>query len=445
MSAKKNTYLKSLLDAEVLQEGKQTKFVFQTERIGLKSKHEIEFLKNADRDIQKIINVSDDELVIETEFPSTYKRFNELLLEDEKTRWVFAQQVVVKVYTHAFPRLNLIVCPENIVFNTGMTPFFLHYGVMESLPPFEKDEERIWLETKAVVAAAVDSSHSFEEYVNYYETLELKGVSATIMSLETPPELLDFISDQLSQLKEKEKTFEHIPQKKWKAAKFLSIGLGIMLVPALIYIIYFSASEKPKNEAYLVSHEFYLGQKYSQVVTALSPYSVEDMPYVVLYELAHSYVINEALTEDQKENVLGNISLQTDVDYLKYWIHIGRNEAEKAADLARQMEDGELLTYSLLKYREEIKGDDKLTGEEKQQLMDEIDSEVDEYRDLMEEQAERRALEKEKEQEKQETDSKNEAKLDAKQEQPDEQESSEQEQPAQGQEKEQEQHSNAGA
>ena len=72
------------------------------------------------------------------------------------------------------------------------------------------------------------------------------------------------------------------------------------------------------------------------------------MPYVVLYELAHSSVINEELTEEQKKNVLNNITLQTDAMYLRYWIYIGRGEAEKAIDLARSMEDGELITYGLL-------------------------------------------------------------------------------------------------
>ena len=112
----------------------------------------------------------------------------------------------------------------------------------------------------------------------------------------------------------------------------------------------------------LNSHEHYLAKKYSEVVTILSPYSVKQMPYVVLYELAHSSVTNERLTEEQKENVLNNITLQTDADYLKYWIYIGRGEAEKAIDLARSMEDGELITYGLLKRREEVQARYNLSG-----------------------------------------------------------------------------------
>ena len=84
------------------------------------------------------------------------------------------------------------------------------------------------------------------------------------------------------------------------------------------------------------------------------------MPYVVLYELAYSSVTNERLDEEQKKNVLSNITFQTDADYLMYWIYIDRGEAENAVDIARSMEDGELITYGLLKRREEVKADQKL-------------------------------------------------------------------------------------
>ena len=109
------------------------------------------------------------------------------------------------------------------------------------------------------------------------------------------------------------------------------------------------------------------------------------MPYIVLYELAYSSVTNERLDEEQKENVLSNITLQTDADYLRYWIYLGRGEAENAVDIARAMEDGELITYALLKRREEVKADKDLTGEEMQELLNEIDQEVEEYEKLMEE------------------------------------------------------------
>lgn len=399
MSKKKTTYLEGLLDAEMNEVEKKVTFVFQRERIGLKSSAEIEFLKEADSEIRKELVMTDDELTIQAEIPESFKRFEALKSEDEKTRWIFAYQLVEKVRTHAYSRLSVVICPENIVYNTGMTPFFIHYGVMDSLPPFEKNEERVWLETKAVVAAVVDGTRTFEEYVKYHEALDLKTVDASIMSMPDSESLVAYIKEQIEQVEEKEKSTIRLPRKKWKTSKFLSIGLGTLLIPAFLFVIYYFVYEKPKNEAYLDSHQSFLAKKYSEVVTVLSPQSVKDMPYVVLFELAHSFVVNERLEEEQKRNVLNNITLQTDEEYLKYWIYIGRGEAEKAIDLARAMEDGELITYGLLKRREEILAENDLTGEEKQQLLKEIDNEVEEYEKLMEQEQERKneiELEKER-------------------------------------------------
>lgn len=388
MATNIHTYLKNRIGAEINQEENKTTFVFQKERVGFKRTSEIIFLKEVNPQITKDIVITDDELIIQAEIPSNFKRFSEIHKEDEKSRWMFAYQLVEKVHSHPYPRLNLIVCPENTVYSRGMEPLFIYYGVQGSLPPFEKNEERIWLETKAVAAAAIDGSFTFEEYLKYSEILELKEIGSSIMSMQDSQSLLNYISEQLDQLEIREKENVRLPRKKWKITRGLSIGFGVLLLPAIVFTIIYFIHEKPKNEAYTLGHEYFLGQNYSQVVTELSPYSVKSMPYVVLYELAYSTVTNERLDEEQKKNVLSNITLQTDVDYLKYWIYIGRGEAENAVDIARAMEDGELITYGLLKRREEIKADQDLSGEEIQTLVEEIDREVEEYEKLMEEEEE---------------------------------------------------------
>lgn len=387
-TTKSHTYLTNRIGAEIKEEPFKTTFVFQKERVGFKRTEEIIFLKEVNPKITKDIAITDNELIIKAEIPNSFKRFSEMHLEDEKSRWMFAYQLVEKVSSHAYPRLNLIVCPENIVYNRGMEPVFLYYGVMGSLPPFETNEERTWLETKAVVASAIDNSFTFEEYLKYSEILELKEIGAKVMAMEDSESLFDYISIQLELLERKEQENVKLPRKKWKRTKWLSIGLSVLFVPAIIFTIIYFVHERPKVHAYTLSHQNFLGQNYSQVVTNLSPYSVKPMPYVVLYELAYSSVTNERLDEEQKKNVLSNITLQTDADYLKYWIYLGRGEAENAVDLARSMEDGELITYGLLKRREEIKADHKLTGEEMQTLIDEVDREVAEYEKLMEQEEE---------------------------------------------------------
>ena len=408
MAKKPHTYLKNRIGAEINEETNKTTFVFQKERVGFKRTSEIIFLKEINPKITKEIIVSDDELIIQATFPNSFSRFSEIHKKDEKSRWMFAYQLVEKVSVHPYPRLHLIVSPENTIFSKGMEPLFIYYGVLGSLPPFENHEERVWLETKALAAAAIDGSFTFEEYLKYSEILELKEIASTIMSMKDSQSLLDYIGEKLEQLEIKSNDDVMLPRKKWRWTKGLAIGFGALLIPTIIFAALYFIHEKPKNDAFTFGHEYFLGQNYSQVVTELSPYSVKSMPFVVLYELAYSSVTNERLDEEQKKNVLSNITLQTDSDYLKYWIYLGRGEAENAVDLARSMEDGELITYGLLKRREEVKADDSLSGEEVQTLLQEIDREVEEYEKLMEQEGkleeqarlEQEELEKEEKEEK---------------------------------------------
>lgn len=383
MSMKLSTYLTNLTGVELTEEQQQSTFVFQLERILFKQQNEIAFLEAVQPDIQKSFTVTEDELVITANIPSSYRRFNDILKEDEKSKWLFAHQLVQQVMTHSYDRLHLVVCPENIVYNRGLRPSFLFYGVLDSLPPFEQDDERVWRETKAAVAAVVDRTYGFEDYYKYYETLNLQEIGANVMAMPDEVALLAFLEEQLNHIEKKQQEAITMPLKKWKSVKWFAIGLILLCIPALISTLIFFIYEKPKNVAYTDSHEYFLASQYSDVVTTLSPYKVKRMPYVVLYELAYSYVTNERLDEEQKDNVRANITLQTDADYLKYWIYIGRGEAAKALELARAMEDGELIIFGLLKRREEIQVDSKLTSDEKQQYLKEIDTEVDEYERLM--------------------------------------------------------------
>ena len=137
---------------------------------------------------------------------------------------------------------------------------------------------------------------------------------------------------------------------------------------------------QPKQDAFINSQEHFLQNQYSDVITSLQDYKVESMPKVVQYELTRSYIIiDNGLEDDQREVILNSITLQTDPQYYYYWIYIGRGNAEEALDIARTLEDRSLIVYGLINQKAKVKGDTELKGEEKQQMLKQIDTELDEY------------------------------------------------------------------
>ncbi|MFB8735665.1 type VII secretion protein EssB/YukC [Bacillus sp. SL00103] len=49
----------------------------------------------------------------------------------------------------------------------------MHYGVKESIPPYETDEHRLLKEAKAVILRVVDHEYQFQEYVAYKRNVEI--------------------------------------------------------------------------------------------------------------------------------------------------------------------------------------------------------------------------------------------------------------------------------
>ncbi|NMH73174.1 type VII secretion protein EssB [Bacillus sp. RO2] len=393
MADQSRTYLEEEIGATLSKEGETIKLVFQKEKIKLEDAAEIRMLQEINTVIHKKIKETEDELTLIYHPPPSFSSFAKVKKKDEKSRWIFASQLIKSVRNHSLSRLHLLICPENMVVDESLTPYFLHYGVMESLPPYEKESEKLWQETKAVIAAAIDGKYSFKEYLKLYQTLELSPTAKSIMNAKNEEELLTFIRNGIKGLEEKEKQFIQLPEKRWKFTKYATIGLTVLLLPALVLVIYSFLFVQPKQAAYVQSSEHFLQSEYSQVVDTLSGYEAQEMPRVVQYKLATSYIINESLNEEQKDALQNRITLQSDPQYYQYWIHIGRGEAQEALDIARSLEDSEIILYALLKYKEQIRAQDDLTGEEKQNQLKEVQDEIDEYAEAIE------ALEEEKDEE----------------------------------------------
>jgi type VII secretion protein EssB len=382
MSQKSGSYLEEKLEAIVHKKENKMTFIFQKEKIKLDQIEEIHFLKNINPSIQREITMENDELCIVNTIPDSFS-FYPQLKANEKERLMSAYQLVQNVRNHTLSRLHLIICPENIVFDQGLTPHFIHYGVKESLPPYEKDADFLLKQTKATVAAIVDRQHTFDDYFKFSETLKLSSMTKDILEAESIERVGEVLNHLIKEAKKSDSLLMTVSKKKWKLNRYVLIGISLLLVPAIIYSIFSLFFLFPKQERVVAAQESFLLNKYSDVVTELQSYDVEEIPKVTQYQLALSYIINESLTEDQKENVRNTVSLQSDPLYYEYWINIGRGKAEEALEAARFLEDRDLILFGLLKYREQVKADGNLDSEERQQELDEIESEIAEYEEEM--------------------------------------------------------------
>jgi type VII secretion protein EssB len=388
MSTQNDTsYLEEKLEVDIKRDKQSITFTFQIEKINLDDPAEISFLKEINPKIKKEIHLMDDKLSILHTIPNTYTFLPKMELVDERDRLLISYKIVQQAEIHSLSRIHLLVCPENIVLDQGLNPTFLHYGVKESLPPYEKNSDLLFKEVKATVAAIVDKQFSFEQYVHYFETLKLTDFTKRVYHAKSLDELMHIIEEQIQKVNEEKSLLMTVNRKTWKLNRYVLYGLILCFIPALVYSIYSLFFLQPKQTSFIHAQEKFLNNEYSEVVTALQPYDIKEMPNVTQYELSLSYIINESLAEEQKENILNTVTLQSDPLYYEYWILIGRGNAEEALDIARYLEDRSIILYGLIKYKEQVKIDDDLESEERQQLLAEIEEETKEYeQELKEEQ-----------------------------------------------------------
>lgn len=384
MSKKKLSYLEKQLEATLKFEQDEITIIFQKEKIKLANEIEIALLQEHNTFINKSIILTDDELIFTYKKELNHMTFGELRKLKELSRWMFASQVLKVQSRHSFNRLHLIVCPENVLIDESLMPYFLHYGVKESIPPYEKDSNRIWSETKALIAAAIDPKYTFEQYIQFSQSIELSPIAEKVMSAKDENELNDTIKKQISLLKNEEKKLVTVSKTKWSWVRYGIAGLLLALIPLGAYTGYSALVLQPRQEAFVEVQNSYIQGDYSEVINKLTNYEIEHMPKVIQYELSLAYIVNETLTEEQKDNVLKTITLQTDPNYFKYWIYIGRGQAEEALALARQLEDLDLIMLALLHYEESVKGNLDLESEEREQLLDKIQTEKDEITEQLE-------------------------------------------------------------
>lgn len=284
------------------------------------------------------------------------------------------------VEEHSIKRLHLIAAPENIVFDKGLTPKFLHYGVKESIPPYEHDEERLFNEVKAVAALAVDGQFTFEEYLKYSETIKFSDQVKDIITSGTYGDLKAVIQKKIDELDAEEKTLVHLPKKKWKIQRYIGLGLILCLIPAVLFSFYSLFFAQPKQQAFIESNRYFLNKQYSKVISTLDKYDAGEMPDSVQYQLAYSYVLVEsALKElDWQEDALKSLTLQVDPNNFLYWIQIGRGDNKGALETGRKLENDLQIIYAITKYMSEIKADDQMSSDEREKLLEPLQKEFDE-------------------------------------------------------------------
>lgn len=278
-------------------------------------------------------------------------------------------------------RTTFFLHPDNLIVDDNLMPTLVYHGIRELVPPYEMNEDTLLLQYKCLIIALFSKKYSFDElYFGSWKNAKDTPFERQVVEAEDLDSIIKLLEDNyLKEKKETEKNMQIVPKKRFRLFKqltFILIALSIILAIPLIYL---SFVKTPFQEHLLEAHRHFLSLDYDNVINDLEGQNPEKLPDPSKYILAYSFIKSEKLSEDQKDAILKNISVKSDPNYLLYWIYNGRGDFNKTVDLAKYIDDPQLIMYGLIKQIERAKNDPELSGTEREKKVQKFEAQYKTY------------------------------------------------------------------
>lgn len=267
--------------------------------------------------------------------------------------------------------------PENLYYDIHNQVFVMYRDVYGKGEEF--DEEEFLKQYKALTGFVLQDKYNYEDYYDGgMELLQKDKFLELIAKADTVEEIEKCLLEEYERLiAEHRETKIEIDKKKYKRKKTALAVTSILLVLALTFSGYELFWMKPYERAVIKAQRDYLKINYSGVIEDFEKTDMSRLSVYDKYILAYSYIQCENLTEEQKKNINSALSLDTNEKILDYWIALGRLEVSEAENIAQQVSDNDLLLYAYLKEKNMLETDTEISGSEKEERMEELDSKIE--------------------------------------------------------------------
>ncbi|PGY08850.1 type VII secretion protein EssB [Bacillus sp. AFS031507] len=280
-------------------------------------------------------------------------------------------------------RMTFFLHPNNLIFDDNLLPSIVFRGIRELIPPHELNEEKLLLQYKCLIVALFSKMYTFDElYSGSLKNAKDTPFERQVGELDDFDALIKFLEEQYIKEKiELGKTMVHVPAKRFRLFKQLTFTMIALAVILAVPLVYLSFVKTPFQEDLLEADRHFLSLDYGDVINDLEDQTPEELPDTSKYVLAYSFIKTEKLSEDQKEVILKNISIKSDPNYLLYWIYNGRGDFARTIDLAKYIDDPQLIMYGLIKQIEQAKNDPDLSGTEREKKVQKYQEQYNTYAD----------------------------------------------------------------
>lgn len=261
--------------------------------------------------------------------------------------------------------LKFSLAPENLYYNVNGQAFVKQRDTYKEGTKFQ--EKKFVDSYKALIGYALQKQYTFEDYLKGgLQLLKKDKLLEPLSDLESVDDIIAYLDKQRNDLVEKNiKTKKTVEKSKFTRMKIIMNVSLVLLVLSVVCIGYTFLKVLPYQKAVMEADNAYIENNYIEVIEKLEKVKVDNMDKHQKFILANAYIRSESLSQEQKNNLLANMTVRENEKKLDYWIYLGRMETEEAENIAMQQSDDQLLLYAYLKEKNKVETDTKLSGAEK--------------------------------------------------------------------------------
>lgn len=272
-------------------------------------------------------------------------------------------------------RLQISLDPENLYYDTNMMPKAICRDVYEDM---QWNEEDFVQQYKSLIGYVLQQKYTFHDfYEGGNQLLSKNKMTAAYLKATKLDEVVQLLDTAYRGYQEKmQSTIVEVDKKKYSRVKIVSRITTVLLIGCIGVAGYFGVYRLQEESSFNKANEAYIKQDYVSVIETLKGMPVARMNTNTKYVFAISNIKTEALNDEQKNNILAAITLNSDARILEFWIYLGKSDMDMAVDVAKQLGNKEYLAYAYMKEKAFVENDKSLSGAQRDEKLKGIEENI---------------------------------------------------------------------
>ena len=218
-------------------------------------------------------------------------------------------------------RYTFVLAPDELFFTRDGLPIAKTRGLQNVVDPLPMSEAEFLTRYKALVICAFNEKQSFDALVEVGHTV----------------------------------------------FKWVAIGMTTLSVLLIAFLAFLYFSVMKHNERIEKGYQAFVKDDYTQVLNTYDDLDGKKLDKEALYIYAKSYIQTnkQGLEKDKKENLLNNVTPNSNKDYLLYWMELGQGHLDEAIDIATYLDDNDITKLALINKLNEIKNNGDLSNDKR--------------------------------------------------------------------------------